>query len=75
MTTVARMEVGMAVFSLHGFEKRSHAAKHVISFPFFQKKYKQFNWTPQTPEMVFLLKDKKPSHMHADSEFRGKMPF
>lgn len=58
-----------------GFEKRSHAAEHVVGLLFFPKKNRQFNRTPRTPEKVFLQEDKKKSDMHADSEFRGKMPF
>lgn len=44
---------GQGFFSWRGFEKRSHAAEHVISLPFFPEKYQQFSWTPQTPEKVF----------------------
>lgn len=45
---------GQGFFSWRGFGKRSHAAEHIISLPFFPKKRHQFNWTPQTPEKVFL---------------------
>lgn len=46
---VTQIEAGEAFLSWRGFEKRSHAAEHVVGLLFFPKKKQQFNQTPQKP--------------------------
>lgn len=58
-----------------GFEKRSHAAEHVVGLLFFPKKNRQFNRTPQTPEKVFLQEDKKNPTCTPIQNSGGKCPF
>lgn len=55
---------GQGFLSWRGFEKRSHAAEHVVGLPFFPKKNQQFrtNRTPQAPEKGFSSKTKKIRH-------------
>lgn len=74
-TTDNRMEAGKAVFSWRGFEKRSHAAEHVISFPFFPKKHQQFSRTPQTLEKVSTTSNTKNPTWTPIQNSGGKCPF
>lgn len=68
------MEAGKAVFSWRGFEKRSHAAEHVISFPFFPKKHQQFSRTPQTLEKVSTTSNTKNPTWTPIQNSGGKCP-
>lgn len=68
---------GQGFLSWHGFEKRSHAAEHVVGLPFFPKKNQQFgtNRTSQTPEKGVLQQDKKNLTCTPIQNSRGKCPF